>query len=299
MEISDVEGMLGRFVVGVTDLLPVPVLAIWAHGSLAMGDYQPGRSDIDLVAVIAEPLSEEQARRLTDFHGRLLRDQPTAAKLHCSYVPMPQIAEVDAEHYTFAQASAQRRAVSPVSRCELLRAGRVLSGASPTEILPHVSDVDLAAYLRHMLRTYYLTAVTKWPTTWFQDAWIDQVVLACARAAVTLRDGRLITKSEALDELARCGAPDRLVADIRQRRYGEIGEPGLVWRLRRALMFRRYMSSEIRSLLADPPAVFSSSSRTWSGARRRETSGSPPGSGSPSCPGPGRTACRRPPGPGG
>ena len=27
-------------------------------------------------------------------------------------------------------------------------------------------------------------------------------------------------------------------------------------------------------------------SRTWSGPRRRETSGSPPGSGSPSCPGP-------------
>src|SRR5207253_9505551 len=32
--------------------------------------------------------------------------------------------------------------------------------------------------------------------------------------------------------------------------------------------------------------VFSAWSRTWSGARRRETSGSPPGSGSPSCPGP-------------
>src|SRR5262249_29887208 len=32
--------------------------------------------------------------------------------------------------------------------------------------------------------------------------------------------------------------------------------------------------------------VFSAWSRTWSGARRQETSGSPPGSGSPSCPGP-------------
>ena len=32
--------------------------------------------------------------------------------------------------------------------------------------------------------------------------------------------------------------------------------------------------------------VFSAWSRTWSGPRRRETSGSAPGSGSPSCPGP-------------
>jgi putative transposase len=37
---------------------------------------------------------------------------------------------------------------------------------------------------------------------------------------------------------------------------------------------------------ADPRSALSAWSRTWSGPRRRETSGSPPGSGSPSCPGP-------------
>ena len=51
------------------------------------------------------------------------------------------------------------------------------------------------------------------------------------------------------------------------------------------------VGSATRSLGGPKPAlirgrVFSAWSRTWSGARRLETSGSPPGSGSPSCPGP-------------
>ena len=37
---------------------------------------------------------------------------------------------------------------------------------------------------------------------------------------------------------------------------------------------------------ADPTWALSAWSRTWSAPRRRETSGSPPGSGTPSCPGP-------------
>ncbi|GAA5079360.1 putative nucleotidyltransferase [Thermocatellispora tengchongensis] len=29
----------------------VPLTAMWVHGSLALGDYRPGRSDLDLIAV--------------------------------------------------------------------------------------------------------------------------------------------------------------------------------------------------------------------------------------------------------
>ncbi|WP_366139750.1 HEAT repeat domain-containing protein [uncultured Modestobacter sp.] len=58
-------------------------------------------------------------------------------------------------------------------------------------------------------------------------------------------------------------------------------------------------ASTPRSAPSGRPPGLSAWSRTWSGPRRRGTSGSPPGSAAPGCPGPGRTACRRPPGPGG
>ncbi|MBR7839604.1 nucleotidyltransferase domain-containing protein [Actinospica durhamensis] len=195
MDPAEVESVIARFAAEATDLLRPR--AIWAHGSLALGDFQPGRSDLDLVAVLAEPLTIQQASSLIALHERLLRDEPAAAKLHCTYVALAEIADAETPHYTFAHSRHLQRPVSPVTRRELLSAGRVLAGAEPTELLPPVSDSELAAYIRHMLRTYYLAVVTKSPSTWFSDTWIDQITLAYARAAVTLREGRLITKAAA------------------------------------------------------------------------------------------------------
>ncbi|NUR68955.1 MAG: nucleotidyltransferase, partial [Streptomyces sp.] len=43
------DALLDRFLSG---LAPVDPIAVWAHGSLAGGDYQEGRSDLDLIAVL-------------------------------------------------------------------------------------------------------------------------------------------------------------------------------------------------------------------------------------------------------
>lgn len=80
----ETEHVLAGFVAAVRPV--APVLAVWAHGSPAMGDFQPGRSDLDLVAVIGAPLDGEQRDRLESIRRRLSADEPAAAKLHCSYM---------------------------------------------------------------------------------------------------------------------------------------------------------------------------------------------------------------------
>lgn len=250
--------MIDRFVTDTaTRLRPV---AVWAHGSLAGGDFQPGRSDLDLIVVIRQPLARDQITRLTAYHRRLYRDEPAAAKLHCSYLPATAAEDASARHFTWAAGRSMRRPVSLVTRCELLRFGRVLAGATPADILSPVSDEDLAAYIRYSLRKHVLDVIA-WPHNCFRDSHVDLCTLIVARAAVTLRDGCLITKGEALAELTRRAAPPRLVADIRRRRYGVADEAGgtgaegearatgLAWRLQRALMFRRYVRAEARELL--------------------------------------------------
>jgi predicted nucleotidyltransferase len=42
------------------DVLGDAIVAVILHGSLARGDFVPGRSDIDLLVIVAESLSEEQ-----------------------------------------------------------------------------------------------------------------------------------------------------------------------------------------------------------------------------------------------
>ncbi len=50
----ETEELLDRFVRALTALAPE---AVWAHGSLAGGDYQEGRSDLDLIAVLPRPVT--------------------------------------------------------------------------------------------------------------------------------------------------------------------------------------------------------------------------------------------------
>ena len=59
-----------------------------------------------------------------------------------------------------------------------------------------------------------------------EDIWVDLGLLTFARATVTLREGRLISKRQALAVLPVLGAPAEVVEDITRRRYGQHG-PGL------------------------------------------------------------------------
>jgi len=248
---DEVDHGLDRFVSEVSTLLR-PV-SLWAHGSLAMGDFQPGRSDLDLIAVIEQPLSPEQTARLTEFHERLHREEPAAEKLHCSYMAATQLADFKQIHFTWAHGSLFPRDVSPVTRRELLQAGRVFAGRPPKDVLPDVTDAELADFVRDALGGYLYKA-TGWVTIWRMDIWVDFGMLTYARSVVTLREGRLITKSEALDELSRMGAPADVVADIRQRRYapdGEVRVAGLIWRLRRGMLARNFVRKGIRRTMAE------------------------------------------------
>ena len=247
MRREDVDRLIGRFTEGVVGI--AGPIAVWAHGSLGAGDFQPGRSDLDLIVILEAPPDEETKRRLEDFHKQLHRAEPAAEKLHCSYMAVTELEDFEVVHFTWAHASVYPRTVTPVTRCELHRFGRVYYGPPPAEVLPAVSDAELAEFVRESLRGYWLTA-TRRHRRWRQDIWVDLGMLTYARGVVTLRDGRLITKREALDELGRLGAPARVVEDIRARRYGERPPDGLFWRSRRGHQTRVFVRDRIRRTVA-------------------------------------------------
>ncbi|MFE7761542.1 nucleotidyltransferase [Streptomyces sp. NPDC057438] len=213
---TDTAALVGRFLDGLRDLTP---LALWAHGSLGGGDYQEGRSDLDLIAVLDGPVTARTAWRVGRLHAGL-RHTPLAANLHCSY-PTPGTAAADAgrPHLTWAHGRLFRRTITPVTRRELLTFGLVLHGEPPGALLPPVSDTELDAFVLRDQRDFWRPAVDR-AHLWDQDVWVDLGLLTLARATVTLREGRLITKREALDLLPALGAPAEVVEDIARRRYG-------------------------------------------------------------------------------
>jgi hypothetical protein len=247
MAATATDRVLKRFVSEIR--LAVPTIAVWAHGSLALGDFQPGRSDLDLIAIVESPLVGAQRGRLACIHQRLLDEEPAAAKLHCSYMARAALSEAETQHVTWAYSMILERPVTPVTRRELFDGGLTLYGPSPTELLPPLGPRQLEDFIRRDLEEFWLPATGK-PLLWLRDIWVDLGLLVLARATVTLRDGRLITKGDALAELLELGAPADVVRDIHNRRYSDPKPISRLQRIRRAMKTRAFVRRGIKRILA-------------------------------------------------
>ncbi|MDX3639213.1 nucleotidyltransferase domain-containing protein [Streptomyces sp. MB09-02B] len=208
--------LLARFLDELGELTP---LAVWAHGSLGSGDYREGRSDLDLIAVLDGPVTARTAWRVGRLHARLRHDR-LAALLHCTYLTPATADDAERRHLTWAHEHLFRRTVTPVTRRELHTFGLVLHGEAPKALVPPVSDIELDAFVVRDQKEFWRPAVDR-AHFWERDVWVDLGLLTFARATATLRDGRLISKREALDLLPTLGAPAEVVEDVRRRRYGE------------------------------------------------------------------------------
>ncbi|GGZ48172.1 nucleotidyltransferase domain-containing protein [Streptomyces bluensis] len=247
--------LLDRFLTELRDLAPV---AVWAHGSLGGGDYQEGRSDLDLIAVLDDPITARTVWRVALLHARL-RNEPLVAKLHCTYLTPGKAAGAERRHLTWAHEQLFKRPVTPVTRREVHTFGLVLHGEPPEGLLPAVPDSELNAFVVRDQREFWRRALDR-TDAWTQDIWVDLGLVTHARAAVTLKDGRLITKKEALDLLPGLGAPVEVVEDVRRRRYDSRGaapseepgeEPGEEWAARRSRLTREYLAPAIDALVRD------------------------------------------------
>jgi hypothetical protein len=246
---GEVRRLLDRFAADVGRVLPL--IALWAHGSLALGDFQPGRSDLDLVALIGAAITDAQRQDLQHIHETLLRQAPLASGLHCAYLVRSELADPGQPHLTWAHGELLHRRVSPVSRRELCRGGLGVLGPAPASVVPAVTDQELADYIRGDLREFWYPS-TERPALWLRDIWVDLGMCTLARAAVTLQDGRLITKKEALEVLASWGAPADVIRDIYQRRYETAPPMSEQWRDRRGFLARTYVRAGIERVLELP-----------------------------------------------
>jgi hypothetical protein len=224
------------------------VVGFYAGGSLAMGDFRPGISDLDLAAVIATDLDDQHREHLCELHERVRRDEPSAVKLHCVYVPRDDLADPTAAHLTWAHGELYRRPFTGVARAELLQDGITVFGPPPSELLPHIDLVTLQAAARAELSGYWRGAVRK-PWLWLEDVYVDLGLLTLGRVEATLADGRLITKSEALTRLAGFGVPEDLIREIAGRRRGNNVTHTTIQRTRRAVTARHLVARGIRTLV--------------------------------------------------
>jgi len=70
-------------------LLEDTVIGVYLYGSLTYGDYNPGRSDIDLMVIVKEPLTKDEIEAVTQLHRTFESDNPQwHHRIEASYTPV-------------------------------------------------------------------------------------------------------------------------------------------------------------------------------------------------------------------
>jgi hypothetical protein len=193
----------------VTDLL--------VGGSLATGDYAPGISDLDLVALVDGPVDMTRQAVLAELHRGLDEGTGLDLKLGCVYLDRARLLDLEALHPTWSHGSLVQRILSGVARAELVRHGYAVFGHAPLDVLPAMSADDVREAARAELTGYWTWAARR-PTLWLDPVIADLGLTSMARGRHTLATGELLTKTRAIEQ---ADAPAWLIDQLRSRRRGE------------------------------------------------------------------------------
>src|SRR5579862_2857030 len=136
---------------GLKRLLGEKIVGLYLSGSLAYGDFVPGRSDIDLEAVVRNPLPEDELRSIEELHREVERRCPEwLERIECSYVPLELMRELTPPAKTrpwwgfgtlYAEASAGHEWI--INHYLLSRHGVALEGPDFNELIPPIDIHDV------------------------------------------------------------------------------------------------------------------------------------------------------------
>lgn len=223
------------------------VTDLMVAGSLATGDYVPGVSDLDLVALTSGPVSPAQQESLVELHRELDRGAARGFDLGCVYVDIGALADPAAPHPTWTHGSLVQRILSAVTRAELVRHGFAVLGRPPSAVLPQMSADDVRRAAHAELCGYWARAARR-PLWWLNPVIADLGLTSMARGRHALRTGELLTKTQAIEQ---AHAPAWLKDQLRARRRGEqVTSP----RARTALIAWRDARRTVASACRNAPA---------------------------------------------
>jgi aminoglycoside adenylyltransferase-like protein/nucleotidyltransferase-like protein len=205
------------------DTLGQALIGVYLHGSAALGDYHPARSDVDVLAVCAAPLDTEGRARLGAGLGRDALPCPADAGLEFSLVtqaaardparaPSYELHGWD-DHGRVCPGGGRGDPDLPLHYAVVRQTGLALWGPPPGDV---VRDVPLEEQVR------LVADELDWAVAHASAS--TQVLTAC-RAWALSADGRSRSKRDAAEWALRHGAPPVVAAVLADHRAARGSSP--------------------------------------------------------------------------
>ena len=223
----EVNAMLHEVLSGVQTILGNHFTGMYLYGSLASGDFDPQRSDIDFVVVTAGELPAEMLPALEAMHARLAASGSKWAKrLEGSYIPQRALWRYDpaqAQHPSigvdWSFGVGHQGSDGVIQRYILREQGVMLAGPAPQTLIDPVQPNDLR-------RAVVATLHEWWSQQLDNPVWMNSreyqayAVLTMCRALYTLQHGTIVSKPVAA----------RWTQEALSERWAGLIERALTWR---------------------------------------------------------------------
>jgi Domain of unknown function (DUF4111) len=254
-----VQAVLNAYISLVNDSLPGLLAGLYLHGSLALGAYDPGLSDIDFIAITSRRCTPSDIDTLCVIHHTLIERYPQA-QLEGSYLQWLDLGQSEDAipphphiHDGVVHASGYHD-INAVTWWILKHSGIAVLGPPPEHFAIEVDLDDLLAKMHHNLNTYWARFTTN-PRrmSWLLDDYgIQWAVLGVLRQFYTFRE-RAITSKTAAGTYALAHTPRQWHLLIQEAINIRMGTHASLYRFRivRAIEARAFLQLIIAACNVD------------------------------------------------
>jgi len=201
--LRDVNATLHALLSGVRAILGSRFIGLYLYGSLASGDFDPERSDIDFVVVTDGALPEDLIRALGAMHARLAASGGKwAAKLEGAYTPREALRRYDPAAAPCPRINEGRFYIAGeesdwiIQRYVLREQGVVVAGPPLGPMIDPVAPEDLRRAVLGYLREWWAPMLDS-PARLRSREYQAYAVLSMCRSMYTLEHGAMVSKRAA------------------------------------------------------------------------------------------------------
>lgn len=203
---TDVNAILGEVLSGARQVLDTHMIGLYLYGSLAIGGFKPGRSDIDFLVVTDADLQEGKVEALRAMHRRIgTGPSHWALELEGSYIPAAALRRYDRRrrHHPHIDRGSANLSIEPhetdwvVQRWVTREHGVTLAGPPPDALIDPISPEALRAAVRELFFFWWAPMADE-PSRLTQTSYQVYTVLTMPRILYTFTHGTVVSKPEAV-----------------------------------------------------------------------------------------------------